>query len=228
MKNRSSAIFPVVSGVMLVITLYLTFVWVPMEKTMGVVQRIFYFHVPPFFVASLAILAGLVASIRFLMTRDYRFDDLAVSAIEVGWVFDSINLIMGPFWAKPVWGIWWTWDARLTSAFVLWLMFAGYPILRRAVDDPSARAVMCSVVVIFQAVGGVIVYMANRWWRTQHPQPVMAGGSGSGLDPQMWYVLLFSFATMLVLFGGMLQVRRRLERLRREVDGLRRTVHSEA
>ena len=227
MRSRSSWILPAVSAVMLVATLYLTFVWAPMERTMGVVQRIFYFHVPPFFVAAVAIFIGLIASIRFLMTRDQQFDELAVASIEVGLIFDTMNLIMGPFWARPVWGIWWTWDARLTGAFVLWLMFVGYLILRRAVDDPSARAVMSAVVTVFQAVGAVIVYMAIRWWRTQHPQPVIAGGEGSGLDAKMWYVLLFSFVSMMVLYSCLLQIRRRLERVRREVEGLRRTVHAE-
>ena len=133
-------ILPAVTAVMLVIALYLTFLWVPTERTMGIVQRIFYFHMPPFFVAFFAIFVGMFAGIRYLMTRDFRFDEVSVAAIEVGWVFDTMNLFTGPFWAKPVWGIWWTWDARLTSAFVLWLMFAGYLILRRAIDDPNMRA----------------------------------------------------------------------------------------
>jgi heme exporter protein C len=226
MTNRSSLILPGAAGALLVATLYLTFVWVPTERTMGIVQRIFYFHVPPFFVAVIAIFVGMVAGIRFLVTRDFRFDELAVSSIEVGMIFDSINLVMGPFWARPVWGIWWTWDARLTSAFVLWLMFVGYLILRQAVDDPTQRAVVSAVLTVFQLVAAILCYMAIRWWRTQHPQPVIAGGEGSGLDPSMRFVLWFSFASMTVFYVYLLGVRRRLERLRRETEGLRRTVHA--
>jgi heme exporter protein C len=226
MDNRPVWILPAIAAVLMVVSLYLTFVWAPTEVTMGIVQRIFYTHVPAFFVGVVAIITGLIASIRFLITRDFRFDELAVASIEVGLIFDTMNLITGPFWAKPVWGIWWTWDARLTSAFVLWLMFVGYLILRQAIDDPTARATISAVVTVFQAVGAVIVYLANRIWRTQHPQPVIAGGSGSGLDADMWKVVLFSLGTMLVLFICLLQVRRRLERLRREVEGLRRTVHA--
>ncbi len=210
----------------MVANLYLIFVWAPTELTMGIVQRIFYFHMPAFVVAAVAIVIGMIAGIRFVMSRDYRFDELSVAAIEVGLVFDTINLFTGPFWAKPVWGIWWTWDARLTSAFVLWLMFVGYLILRQAIDDPAARATISAVVTIFQCVAAVIVYEANRVWRTQHPQPVIAGGAGSGLDPNMWKVLLFSLVTLLVLFTCLLQFRRRLESLRREIEGLRRTVHA--
>jgi heme exporter protein C len=181
---------------------------------------------PPFFVAFFAIFIGMFAGIRYLMTRDFRFDEVSVAAIEVGWVFDTMNLFTGPFWAKPVWGIWWTWDARLTSAFVLWLMFAGYLILRRAIDDPSMRAAVSAVVTVFQAVGAIICYMSIRWWRTQHPQPVVAGGEGSGLDPNMRIALVFCFVTFEVLFICLLQLRRRLERLQRETEGLRRMVHS--
>jgi heme exporter protein C len=226
MKDRFDGLLGALAAVMLVVALYLTFVWVPTEFTMGIVQRIFYFHVPPFFVAVVAIFVGMIAGIRFLITRDFRFDELAVASIEVGMIFDTMNLITGPFWARPVWGIWWTWDARLTSAFVLWLMFVGYLILRQAVDDPTLRAVVSAVLSIFQAVASVVCYMAIRWWRTQHPQPVIAGGEGSGLDPSMRFVLWFCFAALLVLYIYLLGVRRRLERLRRETEGLRRTVHS--
>lgn len=217
---------PGITAILMVMALYLAFVWAPTERTMGIVQRIFYFHLPPFFVAVVAILVGMVSSVRFLMTRDFRFDELAVASVEVGLIFDTMNLLTGPFWARPVWGIWWTWDARLTSAFVLWLMLVGYLILRRGVDEPGTRAVVSAVLSIFQSVGVVVVYMANRWWRTQHPQPVILGGAGSGLDRDMWTAVLGCFVALLALYLCLLQVRRRLERLRREVEGLRRTVHS--
>ncbi len=226
MKSQSDWIWAGVTAVMMVTALYLTFVWVPMERTMGVVQRIFYFHAPPFFVAAIAIVVSLVAGIRFLVTRDFRFDELAVASAELGLVFESMNLATGPFWARPVWGIWWTWDARLTSAFVLWLMFVGYLILRRAVDEPTQRAVLSAVLTVFQAVGAVIVYLANRLWRTQHPQPVIAGGQGSGLHPDMWLTFVFCTAAFMVLYLCLLRHTRRLERMRREIEGLRRTVHS--
>ncbi len=226
MRNGSGWLFPAVTAAGIIAALYLIFVWVPTERSMGIVQRIFYFHLPSWGVAAVAIFVSLGASIRYLATRDFRYDEVAVSSIEIGWVFDSVNLLTGPFWAKPVWGIWWTWDARLTSAFVLWLMMAGYLILRRAIDEPGTRATLSAVLTVFQSVGVVIVYMANRWWRTQHPQPVIAGGEGSGLDSNMWLTLLACLAALLVLYACLLRLRRRLERLRREAEGLRRTVHN--
>ena len=226
MNNRSDSIWAAATAAMMIAALYVTFVWVPTERTMGIVQRIFYFHLPSFGVAVIAILVALVAGLRFLVNRDLRSDELAVSSVEIGLVFITVNLVTGSFWARPIWGIWWTWDARLTSAFVLWLMFVGYLILRRAIDEPSQRAVLSAVLTVFQAVAAVIVYLANRIWRTQHPQPVIAGGEGSGLDPAMWVALLFCLAAMIVLYLRLLRLRRRLERLRRELEGLRRTVHS--
>jgi len=215
-----------VTAVMMVAALYLAFVWVPTERSMGIVQRIFYFHMPSFVVAAVAIYVGLAASIGYLASRDLRFDELAASSIEVGLVFDTVNLATGPLWAKPVWGIWWTWDPRLTSAFVLWLMFIGYLLLRRGMEEPGTRAAASAVLTVFQAVGAVIVYMSNRLWRTQHPQPVIGGGAGSGLDREMWVALLGCLAALLALYICLLQLRRRLERLRRETDGLRRTLYS--
>jgi heme exporter protein C len=210
----------------LVAALYLIFVWVPTERTMGIVQRIFYFHVPSFFTAVVAFFIGMAAGIRFLMSRDHRFDELAVSSNEIGVIFISVNLVTGSIWARPIWGIWWTWDARLTSAFVLWLMYVAYLILRRAVDEPGLRAVVSAVFSIFAFVDVPIVYMSIRWWRTQHPQPVIFGGEGSGLDPNMRVTLYVSFFALLILYGCLLQLRRRIERLHRETEGLRRLIHS--
>ena len=204
--------------------LYLTFVWVPMEATMGVVQRIFYFHVPSAFVAFTAFTIGGVASIRFLASREHRYDDLSVSANEVGLVFAVINLVTGCLWAKPIWGVYWAWDARLTTMLLLALIYVAYLILRQSIFEPTQRAVVCAVVSIFGMVDIPIVYMANQWWRTQHPAPVLSG-EGS-LDPRMRFVLYFSFVALLFVFWCLVRMRRRIENMRREMDALRREVHA--
>ena len=213
-----------VTVAMVTTMLYLTFVWVPMEATMGVVQRIFYFHVPSAFVAFTAFTIGGVASIRFLARRDHRFDDLSVSANEVGLLFAIVNLVTGSLWAKPIWGVWWAWDARLTTMLLLALIYTAYLILRQSIFEPTQRAVVCAVVSIFGMVDIPIVYMSNQWWRTQHPAPVLSG-EGS-LDPQMRFVLYFSFFALLLVFWCLVRMRRRLEHLRRETDALRREVHA--
>jgi heme exporter protein C len=214
----------ITTAAMVTAMLYLTFVWVPTEATMGIVQRIFYFHVPSAFTAFLGFIIGGVASIRFLARRDNRFDDLSVAANEVGLVFAIVNLVTGSLWAKPIWGVYWAWDARLTTMLILALIYIAYLILRQSIFEPTQRAVVCAVVSIFGMVDVPIVYMANQWWRTQHPAPVLSG-EGS-LDPRMRFVLYFSWLALMFVFWCLVRMRRRLEHLRRETDALRRELHA--
>ena len=198
----------------------------PAERTMGLIQRIFYFHVPSAWTAFIAFFIVFVANIAYLLRRTPPWDWLAVSAAEVGLAFCTVVLVTGPIWAKPVWGIWWTWDARLTSTFVLWVLYASYLLLRTLVADPERRAVVSAVFGIFAFLDVPLVYLSIRLWRTQHPQPVIAGGTGSGLDPHMWSVFLTCWAALLGLMALLLRQRYRLEVLRHEVQEL--TVEAEA
>ncbi len=216
----------IATGAMLLGSLYLIFVWVPTERTMGIVQRIFYFHVPSAFAAFLAFIIGGVASILYLIRRENRYDDISVACNEVGLVFAVVNLVTGSLWAKPIWGVSWAWDARLTTMLLLALIYAAYLILRQSVSEPGQRAVVCAVVSIFGMVDIPIIYMANRWWRTQHPSPVILGGDGSGLDTNMRLVLYFTTVAFFLLLWCLVRARRRLERLHREAEGMRRTVHA--
>ena len=211
----------VLTAILLVRALHAVFLEAPREKTMGDVQRIFYFHVPSAWMALLGFFICFLASLFYLATRKPRWDWAAVSAAEVGVVFTSVVLVTGPIWARPVWGIWWTWDARLTSTLVMFLIYVGYLLLRDYVIDPTRRANLAAVFGIMGFVDAPIVYMSIRWWRTQHPQPVIAGGPGSGLDPRMWHVFLMSLAAMLALFVLLLTTRYGLERQRAELDSLR-------
>ncbi len=213
------------AGVMVIAALYFMFVWVPTEMSMGIVQRIFYLHVPSAFVAFFGFLLGGIASIQYLATREHRYDDLSVACNEVGLVFAVVNLSTGMLWAKPIWGVYWAWgDARLSTMLLLALIYGAYLILRQSVVEPTQRAVVCAVVSIFGMVDIPIVYMANVWWRTQHPQPVLSG-EGS-IDPRMRFVLYFSTFAFMFVFWCLVRVRRRIEMLRREADGLRREVHA--
>ncbi len=194
---------------------YAALIWAPMERTMGLVQRIFYFHVPSAWTGFVCFFIVFVASIAFLRSRAPKWDWLAVSAAEVGVAFFSILLVTGPIWAKPVWGIWWTWDARLTSAFVLWVLYVSYLLLRSLVADPERRAIVSAVFGIFAFLDVPLVYFSIWWWRTQHPQPVL--GRGGSLDPQMRNVLLLCWAALLGVMVLLIRQRYRLERLRYEV-----------
>ncbi len=190
----------------------------PTERTMGLIQRIFYFHVPSAWTAFVAFFVAFVANIAYLLRRAPKWDWLGVSAAEVGLAFCTVVLVTGPIWARPVWGIWWTWDARLTSTFVLWVLYVSYLLLRTLISEPERRAVASAVFGIFAFLDVPLVYMSIRLWRTQHPQPVIAGGRGSGLDPRMWHVFLTCWAALLALMVLLLVQRYRLEALRREVE----------
>ena len=191
----------------------------PTERTMGLIQRIFYFHVPSGWTAFVAFFISFGASIMYLRTRAPRWDWLAVSAAEVGVPFITVMLVTGPIWAHPVWGIWWTWDARLTSTFVLWVLYVCYLLLRTLIDEPERRAVVSAVFSVFAAFDIPLVYFSIWFFRTQHPQPVI--GPGGSLDPQMRNVLLLCWAAMLALLAILLKQRYRLEALRYEMAEIR-------
>jgi heme exporter protein C len=197
--------------------LYQALVAAPKELTMGDVQRIFYYHVPSAWTAFLCFFANFAASIVYLVKRNPKADAIALSTAEVGVVFCTVVLVTGPIWARPVWGIWWTWDARLTSTLVLWLIYVSYLLLRRY-SAAGQNPVLASVLAVFGAVDVVFVYMAIRWFRTQHPQPVIGGGQGSGIDPRMLHALLINWAGFMALAVLVIWVRYRLERLRQQVE----------
>ena len=184
---------------------------------MGDVQRIFYYHVPSAWTAFVCFFANFAASIVYLARRNPKADAVAISTAEVGLVFTTIVLLTGPIWARPVWGIWWTWDARLTSTLVLWLIYVSYLLLRRY-STAGQNPVLAAILAIFGAVDVVFVYMAIRWFRTQHPQPVIGGGEGSGIDPRMMHALLSNWVAFMALAALVVWLRYRLERLRQQVE----------
>jgi heme exporter protein C len=191
----------------------------PTEATMGVIQRIFYFHVPRAWTGFVAFFLNLVGSIAYLRTRDLKWDRLGVASAEIGVAFFTVVLVTGPIWARPVWGIWWTWDARLTSSFVLWLLYVCYLLLRTLVDDTARRAALSAVFGIFAAFDIPLVYFSIWLFRTQHPQPVI--GQGGSLDSRMLNVLLLCWAALLGVMVLLIRQRYRLETLRHSVEELR-------
>ncbi|HTR46128.1 MAG TPA: cytochrome c biogenesis protein CcsA [Verrucomicrobiae bacterium] len=193
----------------------------PDEKTMHEIQRVFYFHVGLWTAMYTAFGIAFVANVAWLVTRKPRWDWLGVSAIEVGVVCCTGGLITGMLWGKPAWGIWWTWDARLTTCFILWLLYISYLILRGLLEEPGRRATLSAVFGIFAFLDAPLVYASNRLWRTQHPAPVLFGGPDSGLDPMILKVMLIGMTAMVAMAMIVLADRYRLERMRHEVDELR-------
>jgi len=208
----------------MLVHLYLVFMWVPTEASMGIVQRLFYFHVPAAVAQFTACFVGGVAAILYLVKRDPRYDDLSLAANETVLVFGLVNVGLGMLWAKPIWGIWWTWDPRLTSSFLLLFLYGAYLVIRPAAPVES-RAVICAVVCILGMADVPLVYMSNRLFRTQHPSPVLGGGPDSGLAPPIKATLFFGMFTMMLLWWCVLLVRRRVARLERAAEDLTRRSH---
>ena len=227
-SSRFEKVLTVVTAAGLIATMYGAFLWAPTEKTMGDIQRIFYIHVPSAWNALIAFIVIFIGSVAYLITKDLKWDRLAVASAEIGTIFCTAFLATGPLWAKPVWGVWWTWDARLTSSLILWLMYLGYLLLRDFLEDTQRRATLAAVFGIFAFVDVPIVYFSIRLWRTQHPQPVIMGGEDSGLDPAMFQVLMLAWAVFSLLFVLLMILRMRLEKSRTEVQQLRRAVMLES
>ena len=198
----------------------------PDERTMHAAQRIFYFHLPSWIAMFAAFFIVAIANIAYLTTRSPKWDWLSVAGAEVGVVCCTIGLITGPLWGKPAWGIWWTWDARLTSTLILWLLYIAYLLLRETVEGSERRARISAVFGLFAFLDVPLVYLSNRFWRTQHPTPVFFGGPDSGIDPTMGRVLLLCVIAVLGVMILLLLDRYRLERLRHELDELRFEIES--
>jgi len=212
-----SKLFIALTVAVLIFAAYQGLFVAPTERTMGNVQRIFYYHVPSAWTAFLLFFANFAASIVYLLKRNPAADAVAAATAEVGVVFCTVVLVTGPIWARPVWGIWWTWDARLTTTLVLWLIYVSYLVLRRY-SIGTQTSVLAAALAIFGFVDVPIVYMTIRWFRTQHPSPVIGGGEGSGLDPSMWPPLLWNwlaFSMLAIILGA---ARYRLQRMEEDVE----------
>jgi len=196
-KNIFSRVLLGLSLVLMVAALYLIFLFVPTEESMGIVQRIFYFHVPLAWVSFLAFFIVFLGSILYLWKRSSKWDIMASSSAEVGAVFTTLFLITGSIWAKPIWGVWWTWSPRLTTALVLWLIYLAYLLVRAYASDDQRGARFAAIVGIIGFIDVPIVALAITLWRTQHPGPVVFTG---GLAPSMLLTLLVSLAAFTALF----------------------------
>jgi len=193
----------------------------PPDAELGDVQRIFYYHFPFAILGLVFPYVNLAASLAFLYLRNRNplsaltADALALASAQVTVLYVSLMLATGMLYGRPVWGIWWTWDARLTTAFILWLLYVSY-LLTRKLAAPEQIAPLSAVLAIFAGVDVPIVFMSIRWWRTQHPAPIFAGGENSGLDPSMYPAVLWNlagwlmFGVFIMLFRFAIERRRQL------------------
>jgi heme exporter protein C len=204
------------------IALFLVFLVAPREATMGDIQRVFYFHVSAAWVGYLALLVVLVAAVAYLARGDWRWDGVAVSSVEIGMVFLTEGIVTGMFWAKATWGKPWVWEPRLTTSAILWVIYAAYLLLRRAIDDPGRRARLAAVYGVLGFVAVPINFMAIRWWRAVHP--LIFDSGGSHLTPTMLAVLIFCVVTFTLLYASLLIHRLHLEWMSEQVQRLRRQL----
>jgi heme exporter protein C len=217
MKRLLIGIYAVATLVLMAWGFYQAIYVAPLDAMQGEIFRIIFYHVPSAAVAFLFFAISLAGSIGYLSFRRNQpdwaqaSDAWALAGAEVGVVFCTVVLITGPLWGRRAWGIWWTWDARLTTTLVLWLIYVSYLLLRRFAAGPQMQT-LAAVLGIFGALDVPIVYMSNRWWRTQHPAPVFGGGEGSGMDPVMKHALGWNLLAWLAWGLLILVLRYRVER----------------
>lgn len=185
-----------ISTVLMLAALYMVFIFAPDTEPgleTNVVQRIFYFHVPLAWIAFLAFFVVFIASIMYLRKRDKKWDSIASASAEIGLVFTTLFLLTGSIWAKPEWGVWWTWDSRLTSSLILWLIFIAYFIIRSYISEEGQRARFSSVIGIIGFIDVPIVVITIFLWRTAHPRI-------EAMDPRVTATLMVSIAAFTALY----------------------------
>ncbi len=223
MSDRVLMAVGVASAIYLVRNLYTMFMVLPDEAAQGAIYRIMFFHIPSWFTCFACFLASGIASGYAIWKKNFKGDSFAVAATEVGVAFTLIGLATGMIWAKIIWGIWWTWDARLTWAFITLLIYAGYLMMRNMIEDPSERMRVTGVLSIFAFTSVVICYKAIDWWRTQHPAPVLSFRTGGGnTDPAIEAMIYQNWVALLLLTVLLVAIRFRQEEAKRQIEGMRR------
>jgi heme exporter protein C len=182
---------------------------VPADAVQGTVQRIMYVHVPSAWLAYVAFIVTLVGSVSYLVTKRLRWDRLAGASAEIGVVFTGLALATGSIWGKPVWGVWWTWDARLVLTAAMFFVYLAYLALRRSIDDPVRRAGRSALFGIVAAVQIPIVHFSVVWWRGLHQPPTVIRPDGPQIDPPLLFALLMAVFAFTVVYAALL--RRRME-----------------
>jgi heme exporter protein C len=229
MREKIAISLSVLAAALLSYNLYQMFLVLPDDALQGPIWRILLFHAPAAMVGMVGYFVALTFSVLYLSSKNFIYDSLAASVIEVSLVFSMVNIVTGSIWGRIIWGIWWTWDYRLTSALVCILIFFGYLIMRRAIDEPTQRARLSSALCIFGCVDVVIVWKSIEWFRNQHPGPVLDFRTGGGkIDAAYQNVFGLNFLAILLIAIALVLIRTRQESTAREIDSLRRVAHAAA
>jgi heme exporter protein C len=215
----STTVWGAIAGVAMVFATVAALVLAPREAEMGDVQRLFYFHMPSAWIAlGPAFTCVFGFSIAYLASGKLRYDRIAGAAAEIGVVFTTITLVTGPLWAKPAWGVFWTWEPRLTTTLILWFIYVGYLLLRAVALPGHKRARLAAVYGIVGWIDVPIVFLSIWWWRTVHPR--ILGEGGFAMDATMVGVLAVCLAAFTLLFVFLMLLRVRMEEARARLDSL--------
>lgn len=224
-RGRQGWLLGVITFLIMMVDLYLIFLWVPEEKTMGVVQKIFYFHVGTAWVAFFAFFIVFVFSILYLKTRNNQWDRIAAASAEIGTVFTGIVLITGPIWGKSAWNTWWTWEPRLTTSLILFFIYLAYLMVRGSTTSDEKRARLSAVFGIIGFLDVPIVFYSVKWWNISHP--MLFEGGRMNLAGEMVFVLLVSVTAFTLLYFYLLQKAVVLFRLQDQMTEMKARIRGE-
>jgi heme exporter protein C len=224
-KPRTLQFLDIFALTLLVVATGMVFFYAPLERVMGEVQRVFYFHVATAWVGMLGFMVAAGAGVLYLRTANRKWDSMSLAAVEISVVFLLVAIVTGSIWARPVWNTWWTWDPRLTTTTVMVLVYAAYLMLRQGIEDPDRRARFGAVYSILAFISVPLTFLSIRIWRTIHP--VVIGSSDPGaqgtfdMSPPMLQTFLFSLFVFSIIFVVLMWHRTRLGQLADKVEQLK-------
>lgn len=217
-----SLILGILTAITMSVTIWMIFVYTPIDALQGDAQRIFYFHVPTAWAGMLSFGILALAGVVYLFYPDERLDWIARAAGEVGIVFLTITLFLGAIWGKPIWGAWWVWDARLTATLILWFMYVGYLMLRSYMGRTLESARGGAVIGVIGVIDLPIIYFSVNWWRGQHP--IQQIGTAGALPPQAVWTILVALVAFTLLYAFMMVQAYQLQRLQALAQRLRASI----
>lgn len=227
-QPRALVVLNVVSLILLAAAYYASLVYAPLEAVMGAVQRVFYFHVATAWVGMLGFVLAAVTGLIYLWKKDLKWDEISVAAVEISLIFFFIAIVLGSIWARPIWGTWWTWEPRLTTAAILEMVYLAYLLLRQGIEDPEKRARFGAVYTLLGGISVPVTFVSIRIFRTIHPVVIGSGSAeaqgGFNMAPAMLQTMLFSIFVFSIIFITIFWHRMRLSALANRVEQLKLKV----
>jgi heme exporter protein C len=227
-QPRALVALNVVSLLLLAASYYASLVYAPLEAVMGAVQRVFYFHVATAWVGMIGFVLAAVAGILYLWKKDLKWDEISLAAVEISLVFFFIAIVLGSIWARPIWGTWWTWEPRLTTAAILEMVYLAYLLLRQGVEDPEKRARFGAVYTLLGGISVPVTFVSIRIFRTIHPVVIGSGSAeaqgGFNMAPTMLQTMFFAIFAFSIIFVTIFWHRMRLSALANRVEQLKLKV----